>query len=323
MPVGIAKDGNITNEPNNWQDWEILVTRTVEMISGKNRMNIQDVYYEIWNEPDLFGKFKYYGNNNYLELYGHTVRAIQRASNLNNYKVGGPATTAYYENWMDKLISYSIENNLPLDFISWHRYSKDLDVFEDDFNKTLNYQNKELIVSETGSNSENDSVYDNSFGAIHLLALAVTVEGKIDKFFTFEIKDGIGSEKYWGRWGLLTHEKWGTPEAKLRYKSIQFLNNFIGFDPIETTGNGSWVKAFAKRKDNTIKILIVNYDQYGKHTEATPIKVNNLPFTNFNLVRNDFNGQKQTEQVDLGGSNVWETTLYFEPNTATIFELNP
>lgn len=320
MPANLAKNGDVTSTPNNWAEWENLVTRTVERISGRGGLNINDVYYEVWNEPDLFGKFKYYGDKNYLELYHRTAVAIKRAKNVNNLKIGGPATTAYYENWMDKLISYSIENNLPLDFISWHRYSKDIIKFEEDFQSTQNYPNMELIITEAGPNSENDKVYDNSFGAIHLIAKTVALEGKVDKVFTFEIKDGVGSEKYWGRWGLLTHEKWGAPEAKPRYRAFQFLNNFIGLSPIEVTGNGSWVKSFAKRDGNKIKILVVNYDQYGKHTEAVPLKVINLPSNSFNLKRIDFNGSVNNEKIDVG-ENVWETTLFFDPNTASILEL--
>lgn len=320
MPANLAKDGDVTSLPNDWQAWENLVQSTVERISGKNGLNIDGVYYEVWNEPDLFGKFKYYGNKNYLELYSHTSLAVKRAKNVNGLKVGGPATTAYYENWMDKLLSHALENNLPIDFLSWHRYSKDLSVFEEDYMSTLNYPNMEIIITESGPNSENDSVYDNKLGAIHLIATTALMEGKVDKVFTFEIKDGPGNEKYWGRWGLLTHEKWGTPEAKSRYGAFNFLNNFVGFEPIETSGAGSWVKAFAKRKDNIVKILVVNYDQYGTHSEAVPLKVINLPSNTFTLKRIDFSQGETTEKIDLT-TNEWETTLFFDPNTASVFEM--
>lgn len=321
MPVNLAKDGNITNEPNNWSVWENLVTKTVERISGRNGLNINDVYYEVWNEPDLFGNFKTYGDKNYLELYARTARAIERANNVNNYKVGGPATTDFYENWLNRLVAYSQENGIRLDFLSWHEYSPDLEEYEADLNEVLRYSNYELIISELGPNSKNDKSYDNNFGALHLIATTTLMEGKIDKLFNFEIKDGPGNEKYWGRWGMMTHEKWGQVEVKPRYRAVQFLNNLIGGTNIDVTGQGSWVKAIAKRNENKVQILVVNYDPKGSHSEAVPIKVTNLPYSSFTLKRIDFNGGVTTEKIDLP-TNTWETTLFFEPNTATIFELN-
>lgn len=325
MPPTLAKGGDITGLPNDWNNWENLVTKTVERISGKAGLNINNVYYEVWNEPDLFGKFKTYGSKNYLELYNHTVRAATRANGVNAFKIGGPATTSYYDNWFKKLISYSDNNNLRLDFLSWHRYSKKLIDYEQDTISFIHYPNRELIISEMGPNSENDKVYDENFGAIHLIATTALLEGKIDKLFNFEIKDGMGPQKYWGRWGMITHEKWGKPEVKPRYRAMQFLNNLIGGSNLSLEGQGSWVKAIAKRYDPPagaveIKILIVNYDEYGNHAEAVPIKIINLPSNSFNLKRIDFNGGVNTEKIELP-ENIWETTLFFKSNTASILEL--
>jgi hypothetical protein len=320
MPPQMAKGGDITAYPNNWADWENLVQKTVEKISGRSGLNIKDVYYEVWNEPDLFGKFKYSGSKNYLELYNHTVRAAMRSSGVNSFKIGGPAITSYYKNWFDRLISYSEANGLRLDFLSWHRYSKNLEDYEQDMISLVHYPNRELIISEMGPNSENDKVYDGNFGAIHLIATTALLEGKIDRLFNFEIKDGVGPEKYWGRWGMLTNEKWGTPEIKPRYNAVQFLNNLIGSSNLQIDGQGSWVKALAKRNEQKIQVLIVNYDKYGKHSEAVPLKVTNLPSNTFTLKRIDFGG-KVTQTPTTVTNNTWETSLYFEPNTASIFEL--
>jgi len=321
MPANLAKDGDVTSLPNDWQAWENLVQSTVERISGRNGLNIDGVYYEVWNEPDLFGKFKYSGSKNYLELYSRTVNGINRASNVNSFKIGGPAITGFYENWLNSLIKLNQEQGVRLDFLSWHKYSKDLGDYESDLQSASHFDGYETVISELGPNSENDKVYDEYFGAIHLIATTALMEGKIDKIFNFEIKDGVGKEKYWGRWGMLTHEKWGAPEIKPRYSAMQFLNNMAGLNPVKVEGQGSWVKSFAKRNDNKILILVVNYDHYGKHTEAVPLKVVNLPSNTFNLKRIDFNGPVSTERVEIS-NNTWETTLFFQANTASIFEIS-
>ncbi len=320
MPPAISKSGDVTDVPADWSVWESLVQKTVERISGRNGLNIKDVYYEVWNELDLFGKFKISGNKSYLDLYSHTVRGATRANNVNSFKIGGPATTGLYENWLNKLAIFTQENNIRLDFISWHRYSKDLNQYEEDMNSATHY-GIETVITELGPNSENDKVYDNSFAAIHLILTTALMEGKIDKIFNFEIKDGAGSEKYWGRWGMITNEKWGVPEVKPRYRAVQFLNNLIGGSSLQLDGQGSWVKAIAKRTDQNIKVLVVNYDNYGKHSEAVPIKIINLPTNTFTLKRNDFiTGNVTTIPVTVT-NNTWETIVYFEPNSATIFDL--
>lgn len=320
MPPAMSKSGDVTDLPNDWGAWENLIQKTVERISGRSGLNINNVYYEVWNEPDLFGKFKTSGSKNYLELYSHTVRGATRAGNVNSFKIGGPAITGFYENWLSRLVSFTTDNNLRLDFLSWHRYSKDLADYEEDLNNALHY-NEELVITELGPNSENDKVYDGNFSALHMIATTALMEGKIDKIFNFEIKDGVGPEKNWGRWGMLTHEKWGTPEIKPRYRAMQFLNNLIGGGNLQLDGQGSWVKAIAKRDNNKIKILIVNYDNYGKHTEAVPLKVTNLPSNNFTLKRIDFNGTTSSVPM-IVENNTWETLLSFDPNTASIMELS-
>lgn len=320
MPPSISSTGQIVDNPSNWSDWQQVVKNTVEHVSGRGGLNITDVYYEVWNEPDLFGKYKMGGNKNYLELYTSSVRGANQARNVNSFKIGGPAITGFYENWLTKLITFSQENGVRLDFLSWHRYSKDMGKFEEDLSNAIRY-GYELVITEIGPNSENDKVYDSNFSAIHLIATTALMEGKVDKLFSFEIKDGPGTEKYWGRWGILTNEKFGTPEIKPRYRAIQFLNNLNSGENLELTGNGSWVKAIAKKIGNKIAILVVNYDQHGKHIEAVPLKVDNLPWNSFNLKRRDFNGGVSDQRINIE-NGTWEMTLNMEANTATILELS-
>ncbi|MEK7525894.1 MAG: glycosyl hydrolase [Patescibacteria group bacterium] len=327
MPSVLSKS-NETDIPNNWGDWENLVQATIEHYSGRGGMNISNVYYEVWNEPDLFGGFKTYGGKNYLDLYYHSAIAAQRVRNANVFKFGGPATTSLYENWVTKLLEYVDQNNLRLDFYSWHRYTTDLDEIEKDVFKarelianSTNHANAELIITEIGHNSKNDKGYDTYFGAIHTLATSALLEDQIGKAFNFEIKDGPGPEKLWGRWGILTHEKYGTPEKKPRYSAFAFLNRITG-SGISTQGQGSWVKAFSKydKKQNRIKTLVVNYDPKGSHSEATPITYNNLPFSNFTFRRTDYSG-KVTDRKATATNGSFSSLELMDPNTAAIFEL--
>lgn len=324
----VISSGEEINLPNNWGDWEIVVQKTIEHFSGVDGLAIEDVYYEVWNEPDLFGDFKTYGKKNYYDLYFHSERGASKAQNTLKYKLGGPSTAALYKTWINKLLTTKKDNNLRVDFLSWHRYSAGLDDFEKDLEKISSWLNRfpefdgiELIVSETGFNSEIDSGYDEIFGAIHTIASIAVLQRKVDRVFSFEIKDGPGGEKYWGRWGLLTHENYGEPEPKLRYKAIEFLNTMQG-DTLLTLGNGTWIKGFSTKDGETIRVLIANYDRREKHFETVPITLVGIVPGEYSLKRVDFLGENR-ETVEIISSGQWQTIEGFEPNSASIFELTP
>lgn len=324
----VLTDGDIVSTPRNWGEWESLVKATIEHISGRGGLNLTGVYYEVWNEPDLFGKFKVSGEKNYLELYLHSAVGASRAANANAFKIGGPATTALYENWVKSLLKFAGERRLRLDFISWHRYSKNLDDFSEDVVKAKSWReefpvfvNAQLVISELGPNSENDKVYDNSFGAIHTLATTAVLDGEVDRSFNFEIKDGPGPEKFWGRWGILTHEKFGDPTPKPRYSALAFLNRIPG-DKVNIAGEGTWVKALARGNNGIVRTLMVNYDPAGRHNEVVPVTFVSLPSLNFTLRKISFGGGSSEINVATT-SATWATTETMTPNSAVLLELIP
>lgn len=327
MPSAISKSGDINDLPANWADWENLVQRVIERISGESGLAISGVYYEVWNEPDLFGGFKTSGSKNYLDLYLHSAIGASRVVNTLPFKFGGPATTGFYDNWMRKLLDFVSKNNLKLDFLSWHRYSKNLDDFEKDVAKArgllsdYNLSGREMIISEMGPNSENDPVYDGVFGSIHEIATSMVLQNEVSKTFTFEIKDGPSDKKYWGRWGLFTNEKFGLPETKPRANAILLLNNMIGGTKLNVFGQGTWIRAMAKKLGGSItRILVVNYDPKGMHEEVVPIKLANLSSRNFTFKRIDFLGASVSQEVATTSAE-WATREYFKPNSAAIFEV--
>ena len=328
MPPVISK-GDIIDLPSDWGEWGQVVQATIEHYSGRKNMNISEVIYEVWNEPDLFGSYKTYGDKNYLTMYEVSARAAMRAGNVNQFEFGGPAVTALYQNWLERLIKFADENNLRLDFLSWHRYSTDLDRFEQDANQAREWAakipalvNLKFYITEWGHNSEVDAGYDNKFGAIHTIAASRVMMAKVQRAFVFEIKDGPGKDKLWGRWGLLTHENFGIPEEKPRYKALQLLNN-LGPFRISLAGEGSWVKGIASTDEaGNIKLMVVNYDPAGVHSEGVPILFDNLPKGNFKYQRRDFLGSTLTPIQVATSAASWKTTEYFAPNSAAMITLD-
>ena len=279
IPSSLSIDGQVTSPPKDWIIWQELVSALVEHYSGKNNLNITEIYYEVYNEPDLFGNWHYDKDPNYLTLYFHTATGAQKARQVNPYKIGGPATTSFYPNWIKALIDFCQKNNLPLDFISWHRYSPNLDDYDQDLNQLISiltnypqYQQAERLITEFGPGSEKVSWYENRVGAVQAIAVSSYLLDKAHRIFAFEIKDG--PEKLTSSWGMMNHENSGAL-PKPRWNAYVFLNQLKGKRlPLE--GNGRWVSGVAAKDNREIKVLLVNFDPQQKHQEYVPVRIQNL-----------------------------------------------
>jgi hypothetical protein len=329
MPPAITS-GDIVDPPVNWADWSLVVQRTIEHISGSNGKNISDVYYEVWNEPDLFGGWKLQGDKNYLDMYYHAAKGAAGATNVNEFRFGGPATTSLYKNWVTKLIEFTNKNNLRLDFYSWHAYSANLDTYHDQIKDYQSFVAQaspssflEPIITEWGITPEVHPWNDQQIAAIHTLAASAIHAPFISKAFIFEVQDGLdpAGQEYWGRWGLLTHQQFGSRE-KPRYKAIQTLNQLDG-SIIPTAGMGSWVKAITTRSLNnrTLKTLIVNYDVVNHNTETVPITYLNLDEGTYTLTETYGIRTPTSREVSLTGPTLVHQ-VFLPPNSYVLLELS-
>jgi len=282
MPPAISQDGNVTSLPSNWEDWQSVVRETIEHFSGQGQRNLPDVYYEVWNEPDLFGRFSLSGEKSYLLLYEWAVKGADLAQNTNRFFIGGPATTAPYKNWLTGFLNYCQERNLRLDFLSWHRYSTDPMVFSQDLQDVDFYistfpkfASLPKFITEWTIDSENNSLHDGPFAAVHTVAVVrQLLDGEAEGAFSFEIRDGLSptGEDFWGRWGVLTYNG----EKKPRYFALSLLNR-LGRQRLAIQGEGTWVGAIGARTENRFQVLLYNLDRENSHFEATPLTFTNLP----------------------------------------------
>jgi xylan 1,4-beta-xylosidase len=323
-PPVIAVGGDITAPPSNWSDWQFVVQRTIEHVSGTR--NIPNVYYEVWNEPDLFGNYKTYGDKNYLTMYQYAAQGAKNARVRQPYKFGGPAITALYKNWVDSLIKLSIEQNLPLDFFSWHRYSREVDVFRQDIAQVRQWlasyptkSNIELHITEWGHDSKIDPGYDNQFGAIHTIAVSTELIGTIDRAFVFEIQDGKdpAGQTRWGRWGIFDSEN----QAKPRYSALRFLDRLTG-DRVQLLGRGTWVKGAASKEGQDIFIVLANFDPTGRHIETVPITWKGITPGSFDIETQFFAGSSKKQQIATTGAEL-RIDVPMPANSAVFVKLHP
>ncbi len=337
MPPAIAQGGNVVSPPNDWHEWSLVVQKAIEHYSGRNQKNLADVYYEVWNEPDLFGKWHLGCSSwrvgcdpekDYRLLYKFAALGAEKAEDVNPFKIGGPGTTGLYRGWVDGFLSYVADNRLRFDFYSWHRYSID----PEDFRREVDYLDYWLfkfsgysllpkLISEWGSISENSPWHDGRLDAAHLIASMREMLGRIDLAFIFEIKDGVSpaGDEFWGGWGLLTHEKFGK-HKKLKYFGLEMLNQLEG-KRINLSGEGTWVKGMAARENEKIKLLLVNYDPRDQHSENTPITFIDLEPGSYSFSYSSLLGKSSTTEEKVGQGGVLKKMITMFPNSVVFIEL--
>ncbi len=309
MPAAISSFG-LVDPPVSWKEWAAVVKATIQHYSGRNEKNIAGIYYEVWNEPDLFGQWQIGKEPDYRTLYVYALSGAFQAQDCQPFKIGGPGITSPIKNWLIPFLDYVDQSNLRLDFISWHRYARRPAIFNNDLNNLHSwlqsrprFAKTEKIISEWGSDPENHSSHDSAFDAAHLVAVARQLLDHVTLAFSFEIKDGLDPEgkEYWGRWGLLTHETFGKHQ-KPRYQAVKYLNQ-LGENRLSLIGEGTWVSGLATKDQETIKLLLVNYDPYSRHWENVPVTFAHLDRATYSYQEVFLLGssKRSREEVTAGG----------------------
>jgi len=106
--------------PRSLELWSNLVRDTVAHLNVHKRIGVE--YLEVWNEPTAQAFWN--GTlEEYLRLYEATATAAKKADP--SLKVGGPSTAGLQPEWIRALMRHCKDRDVPLDFISWHCFSRD------------------------------------------------------------------------------------------------------------------------------------------------------------------------------------------------------
>lgn len=323
MPDVIAKDGVIINPPNDWNEWALVVQKTIEHYSGKGGLNISGIYYEVWNEPDLaqFGSWKMGGEKNYLTLYRYAAVGANNAQNVNTFYLGGPATTGLYKNWIVALV----QSGNRINFFSWHSYLSNPEQFATDQRNIISwlvqypsYTLLPKLITEFGFTGSKSSGYGTMYGAAHTAAvIRQLISGSPTYLVSFQLKDGPGQADGTG-WGLITHDDNGL-KKKPRYSIYSFIDSMIG-TRMQLTGEGSWVTGFATTKADVVRVLLVNFDANGNHSEQVPVQFTKLTPGAYKLRQRFLLGLDTTKTYGID-SDTLGTDIYMPAQSVAILEL--
>lgn len=324
MPDVIAKDGVISGPPNDWNEWSEVVKQTIEHYSGKSAMNLNGLYYEVWNEPNLpqFGGWTMGGDRNYLTLYKYAAAGANSAKSVNTFYLGGPVTSGLFPNWITALV----QSGNRVNFFSWHSYLPDPQQYTRDQQSVVKallpfpeYVLMPKLVTEFGFTGDKSTRYDTSYAAAHAAAvIRQLVSGGPTYLFSFELKDGPNDQKGDG-WGLITHDNNGL-RKKSRYYVYNFLDAMAG-TRLTLGGEGSWVTGFATIRDNVIRIMLVNLDPNGSHSENVDVSLKNMSPATYSIRQKIFMGRDTTTSVELQGDTL-TTQVYMSPQSIAIVEVS-
>lgn len=130
MPGLLAKEkkkskgfyGSNFNNPSDMRAWTVYIQDFIRYLLHRyGSREVEEWYFEVWNEPDLQGAFYLGTQKEYFTLYEATARAIKEVNP--RLRVGGPATSG--SKWIDAFVAFCRNNQVPVDFISTHQYAGD------------------------------------------------------------------------------------------------------------------------------------------------------------------------------------------------------
>ena len=330
MPPALSQDGSITSPPKSFLDWQNLIQATIERYSGRDGKNISGIYYEVWNEPDLFGQMN---PQEYFLLYQYAALGAKASQNVAPFKFGGPAIIGVNKSWLNNFLGLVYNNNLRLDFVSWHSYGKDPNKIKlesqtiDSLSNFAPFLGKvEKIVSEWGSDSEVSAIHDTYFDTSHAISAVSKSLGTVDKLMAFELKDGLDPKgnQFWGRWGLLTHQKVGAVK-KPRYFAFTFLNQLLRFF-LPASENPYYVYPLASTDGSGNYSLIVTFYPFQgqRETKNLVLKIDNFLPGEFEETISSLTptGNSSASPVRFSSlGNIWEKNISLAPFSTALINL--
>jgi len=264
---------NVT-QPKDYAQWASFITRLVQHWVDRYGLDeVEQWFFEVWNEPNLtaFGNGK---QDDYFELYRHTVAAIKSVDA--RLRVGGPATAT--NAWIDDFVGFCDKNNIPADFISTHHYPTDAFGKPGDDTETELSDSRRSVLRDqardarreagerplyytewSSSSNPRDPLHDEPYAASFAVKTIMEANGLVQGYSWWTFSD-IFEENYFpsvpfhGGFGLLNIHG----IAKPAYRAFELLHT-LGAEMLTVDGAHSTVDVWVVRGDSEITVLLTNF----------------------------------------------------------------
>ncbi len=277
MPVSLsAKDAY--SPPDDYDAWEAFNYQWALHFYSKFGIT----HFEVWNEPD-FSDFFTGSRDDYFRMYQYAVKGIRRA--VPTARVGGPAL-AGNTGWVGPFLDYCNQNQLPVNFISYH--AQDNGLKDAGSRYVTRYQDiiKELdrrgmdsvdvICDEFSYKLDPSSLgskYDKSQIAAWFAGTFKYILQNMPRLTRFNktIVDNGSAFSKWKYNGLITEDN--IPKAKYNLFRMYSMMPTPG---LAVTLNNSDLDAMAAMDSGQAAVMIWN-----KNSAAVPLNlsISNLPFS--------------------------------------------
>ena len=256
------------------------------------------VYWELWNEPDLDASGAEPPKNprcwggtetNFFKFYA--VAAKHLKAEFPALKIGGPAICGR-ESWAKRFLAYCRDNEVPLDFFSWHTYATDPRKMAEKaarIRKMLDdagYAKTESILDEWNyvkgwsddwlHSLEVESGRLNRKGAAFIAAAMVDCQNApVDMLMYYDARVGAAMNgmfdpaTLWPRKGYYPFYAWsklaarGTQVActvkEGRGAKTSAATGVVFDDSLKTKPDGQFRAVAAKGADGSLAVLVVRY----------------------------------------------------------------
>ncbi len=278
----------IVSPPKDWNKWDDLISHFARHLV--DRYGIDEVsqwYFEVWNEPNIDFWAGDPKEETYYQLYDATARTLKRVNQ--RLRVGGPATAQAA--WVDRFIQHTVENDVPVDFVSTHAYGNDSseDVFGThepiprtemvcraarkvhDQVEASARRNLPIIWSEYNASYKNETdVTDSIFMAPWLADTIRQCDGLVAmlSYWTFSDvfeEQGVVTQPFYGGYGLIA--EYGL--AKPSFNAFKLLHR-LGDRRITVNSNSALA---TKRSDGAVAMALWNQFLPEQAGEAKRVKV--------------------------------------------------
>ncbi|MCM8770892.1 MAG: hypothetical protein NC936_03365 [Candidatus Omnitrophica bacterium] len=292
-PPGLGRTLDKRSCPENFSKWKELVKDTIKILSCDKKYNL---WYELWDDPTneevFLGTQK-----DYLNLYHALSRAVaelEKQYNI-NIPVGGPGVSNWYDNFdgnspltperslIYDLMRFCSQNNLPLDFISWHAYSTQTDLERQNiaYNRNLTSLIREwmgyfgfkekinLVVTEWNWGFDSVKILDERSGQAYTCASFILARLKnfytaaLDKAIFYTLQDAADAKgNLLNNCGLM-HANFASDRESPSLKATYWLYRYLGllgdsWYPHFTSGD-AFVDGLATKKGDDLILLFWHY----------------------------------------------------------------
>jgi xylan 1,4-beta-xylosidase len=274
--------------PKDMAKWNGLIRALVTHWHNRyGEAEINQWYFEIWNEPNLHNSFFTGSMQDYFELYRNTAESVRTV--CPKCRVGGPATAG--NGWLTEWLQFVHDNHVPADFLSTHTYAVTQGAFDADghagtvldpspnaitgdvrrANELIAHSatpSLELHYTEWSSSyTPADPIHDQYIEAAFILQKLRDTSPLAQSMSYWTFTDifeepGPPTRPFHGGFGLINLEGIRKPA----FFAYQFLAKLGPQDVATSEPTNSWATA---RPDGSVQVLLWNYTPLAQPTGST------------------------------------------------------